>query len=207
MTAMSTVAADVERIRASPLHGHVVDLVPYVAMHHSEVISLRNRPRPMYFLHQPEPLTLPGQQRWFSGYLERRDDIQWVIAGKDGTVLGATALYSIAADRTRAEKGRLVIDETRSMEAPYVLEAELLLLDVAFTHLGIQRVETCVRHDNGGMQSINARLGFTPCGSHDVRGVVYLDFDLTPQRHQPAALQRIAAAWAARTDRLTGAST
>ena len=220
MTATRTVIDLVEQFRATAVRGHVVDLLPYADAHHTQVLALRNLPRPMYFLHQPDLLTLAGQTRWFAGYLERRDDIQWVIARKDGTVLGATALYDIAADRSHADKGRLVIDESRSMEAPYVLEAELLLLDVAtgqtqsirrlldvaFARLGIARIDTCVRHDNAGMQSINARLGFTPGGSHDVRGVEYLDFSVTAEQHHPEALRRVAAAWAARTNRLTGVS-
>ncbi|MCU0635042.1 MAG: GNAT family N-acetyltransferase [Gemmatimonadaceae bacterium] len=195
---MPSVADVVQALRAEPVRGHVIDLVPYAAEHHDTIIALRNTERASYFLHQPAPLTRESQARWFEGYLGRSDDIQWAIVTKQGDVLGATALYGITDDRSRGEKGRLVMDDARGREGPYTLEAELLLLDVAFDRVGLERVDTCVRHDNGVMQSINARLGFERTGEHDIRGVPYFDYSLTPVRYTPAALRATAAAWARR---------
>lgn len=198
---LAAVAAQVDAIRRAPRHGAVIDLVPYAPEHHETIIALRNRDRATYFLHQPAPLTLDGQGRWFAGYLERHDDLQWVIARKDGRIIGATALYGIADDRSRGEKGRLVIDDAVAREAPYVLEAELMLLDIALSELQLARIDTCVRHDNGVMQSINARLGFVQSGAHDIRGVEYYDYALTPDRYHPDALAAIVAQWAHRLER------
>lgn len=200
-TSSPAVADQVLAFRAQPVLGVLIDLVPYSPEHHNTVIGFRNTERASYFLHQPEPLTVEKQSKWFAGYQDRRDDIQWAITRKDGVVVGATALYGIAEDRSRAEKGRLVIDDTRAREAPYTLEAELLLLGVAFDSLGIARIETCVRDDNGVMQSINARLGFVRSGQHDIRGVEYFDYVLTPDRYQPAPLQATVDAWARRRSR------
>lgn len=198
----ATVADQVLALRGAPTRGAIVDLVPYAPAHHDRVIAMRNTDRATYFLHQPAPLTHEGQSRWFEGYSARRDDVQWAICRKDGTVVGATALYNITADRSRAEKGRLVVDDAYAREAPYTLEAELLLLDHAFGTFGLAQVDTCVRHDNGVMQSINARLGFVEVGAHDIRGVPYLDYALTPDRYRPDALRATVAAWARRTERL-----
>lgn len=198
------VAGTVRALREAPVLGHTIDLIPYTPAYHDALIALRNTDRASYYLHQPAPLTRAGQQRWYEGYLERDDDIQWIIARKDGTPVGGTALYGIAGDRMRAEKGRLVIDETRTREAPYVLEAELLLLDIAFDRLDIGRVDTCVRHDNATMQSINARLGFVRTGAHDIRGVEYFDYAASPARyhtHTSLALRAVPAAWARRFPR------
>jgi RimJ/RimL family protein N-acetyltransferase len=200
-TSAPNVADQVLTLRATPVVGALIDLVPYAPAHHDTVIGFRNTERASYFLHQPEPLTVEKQSKWFAGYQDRRDDVQWAITRKDGVVVGATALYGIADDRSRAEKGRLVIDDARAREAPYTLEAELLLLDVAFANFGIARVETCVRDDNGVMQSINARLGFVRTGEHDIRGVEYFDYVLTPERYQPDALRATVAAWARRLSR------
>ena len=127
-----------------------------------------------------------------------------MIIRKDGSVIGATALYGIAADRSLAEKGRLVADPALSKEGPYVLEAELLLLDVAFTRLELAAVQTCVRDDNGGMQSINARFGFERCGQHFIRGVEYFDYRLTADRYGPDTLYATVGAWAYRSLRSQG---
>lgn len=195
---IADVATQVLALRAAPVVGAIIDLVPYAPAHHEAVIGFRNTERATYFLHQPEPLTLDKQTTWFAGYQDRRDDVQWAIARKDGVIVGATALYGIAADRSHAEKGRLVVDDARAREAPYTLEAELLLLDIAFDTFGIARVDTCVRHDNGVMQSINARLGFERTGEHDIRGVEYFDYALTRDRYRPAALRTTVDAWARR---------
>lgn len=205
-TSMNTVADQVLALRAAPVRGAVIDLVPYAPVHHAQVIAMRNTERASYFLHQPAPLTLEGQARWFEGYTARRDDVQWAIARKDGTVVGATALYGITADRARAEKGRLVVDDAYAREAPYTLEAELLLLDIAFGTFGLAQVDTCVRDDNGVMQSINARLGFVRTGEHDIRGVEYFDYALTPDRYQPDALRATVDAWARRAVRIAAAA-
>jgi RimJ/RimL family protein N-acetyltransferase len=199
--AAHSLATLVESLRNCALVGTVVDLVPYGPEHHEALIALRNDPRASYFLHQPAPLTYDGQARWFAAYQERRDDLQWAILRKDGTLIGGTALYGIAADRSRAEKGRLVVDDTVAREAPFAVDAELLLLDCAFTHFGLARIDTCVRHDNVVMQQLNARLGFLRTGSHDIRGVEYHDFALTPEQYRPESLRALLATWGRRTHR------
>jgi RimJ/RimL family protein N-acetyltransferase len=193
-----TTAHVVHRLRSAPRVGQVVDLIPYAALHHRRLVALRNEARASYYLHQPAPLTIASQSQWYNAYLERHDDVQWVIARKDGVVVGGTALYGIAPDRSRAEKGRLVIDPSHAMEAPYALEAELLLLEAAFDELGIAQIETCVRHDNLSMQSINTRLGFTPAGQHQVRGVDYYDYSLTATLYAPTKLHATLSAWSRR---------
>ncbi len=200
-----TVARAVCALRRAPVRGHVIDLVPYRAAHHERVIALRNTERASYFLHQPAPLTREGQAGWFASYLNKTDDLQWAIVRKDGAVVGATALYGIADDRSMAEKGRLVADPLLSKQGPYVLEAELLLLDVAFARLDLRAVTTCVRDDNGVMQHINARLGFERSGQHVIRGVEYFDYRLTADRYAPEPLRATAVAWAQRTSRTQGA--
>lgn len=193
-----TVADAVRALRGRVLQGAVVDLVPYAAAHHDAVISMRNTERATYFLHQPAPLTRESQANWFASYQTKTDDLQWAICDKQGAVVGATALYGIAADRSRAEKGRLVVDDARAREAPFALEAELLLLDLAFGPLALARIDTCVRHDNAVMQSLNARLGFVRTGAHDIRGVEYYDYALTPDQYVPAALHATVRRWAQR---------
>jgi RimJ/RimL family protein N-acetyltransferase len=205
LTEVETVAAQVHALRQQVRAGHVVDLVPYAAEHHDTVMAFRNTARASYYLHQPAPLVREGQERWFAHYLTKSDDLQWVIARKDGSIVGATALYDIAADRSRGEKGRLVVDDARAKEGPYILEAELLLLDVAFDVLRLATVTTCVRDDNTVMQSINARFGFARSGKHDIRGVPYFDYTLPADRYTAEPMRSVAAAWARRISRSTGA--
>jgi RimJ/RimL family protein N-acetyltransferase len=187
--------------RREPIEGQVITLVPYGDRYVEDVCRLRNADRARFFLNQEEPLVPERQRAWTTGYLDRVGDLYWMIQSKDGRIVGANALYDIAPDGSIAEKGRLVVDEAVAMEAPYALEADVMLLRIAFEDLGIARIKTIVRAENEKMNSMNARLGFVPCGKRDVRGVSYDEYDLVPEAFDPAPFDATLSHWRKRNER------
>ena len=193
---------EIKTLRVEPIAGEIARLEPYCEAHAEAVIALRNTNRARHFLTQESILSLEDQARWFQGYLERDDDLQWAIYDHRDRLAGVTALYDIDLENgARGEKGRLVVDEALSREAPIVLEAELLLLDAAFSRLGLMQVYTRVRPDNPGMISINKRLGFDETGRGELRGAEMIIQTLNATDYRPENLQRVVRHWRARLER------
>ena len=191
----------VDRMRQDRVEGLVVSLEPYSHCHANAVIALRNTERARYFLTQPNALTLESQTAWYEAYLQRDNDIQWVIRDHRGRLVGATALYDIdLEDGTTAEKGRLVVDQEVSRETPIVLEAELLLLSIAFQQLGLAQIMTRVNPDNLSMISINKRLGFEKTGHSSLRGASKVVQTLEARAYRPNRLNQIVQHWRKRIE-------
>ena len=180
-----------QRHRSTPTRGKVVDLLPLAEAHAADVVRLRNQQRAMHFMTSPKPLTVEDQRRWFADYLRRDDDLQWMIAAKDGALVGVTALYDIDLAAGSAEKGRLVSADEISLAAPYVLEAELLLLRLAFGELGLQTVSAAIRPDNDKVISAHARMGFRRDGSKHIRGTDYEVHRLRAERFDPTPMEAV----------------
>ena len=190
-----------QRYRREAVRGVVMTLVPYGAQHIDDICRLRNTERARYYLNQEAPLTPEKQRNWTAGYEARWGDLYWMIQAPDGRIVGATALYDIDEAGASAEIGRLVVDEKVAFEAPYALEADLLVLRLAFADLGVARVTTIVRHENEKMNSMNARFGFLPCGTRDVRGTLYGEYDLDAERFDPNLFDGILTHWSKRNER------
>jgi RimJ/RimL family protein N-acetyltransferase len=191
----------IAKYRRQTLVGDFVDLVPMRPDHAQAVIDLRNTDRARFFLAQRSMLTLESHADWYRGYLARADDLSWVIASPRGEIVGITALYDIAADGSTAEKGRLVIDENRATAAPIALEAELLILRLAFDTLQVATVLTIVQPGNGKMISVNSRMGFQQCGTRELRSVPYNEYCLSRKEFTPAPLEKILQHWKLRNER------
>lgn len=189
-------------LRSVPIRGSLIDLLPYAPQHFGDIIRLRNQERARYALHQEKVLTLDDQRNWYEAYVHRSNDLTFVVATKDGTVIGTNALYDIDTSAGTAELGRLVIDEERGMEAPYVLEAELRLLDLAFDTLGLTKIVCTVRHDNHKTLSMNLRFGASVTGQIDIRGVPFDYLELPrDKQHEYRKLYAIIRHWERRSQR------
>ncbi|WP_342508866.1 GNAT family N-acetyltransferase [Sporosarcina sp. FSL K6-2383] len=157
------------------LEGEVVNLKPYSPSDREKVIELRNTARGQYFLNQGFVSTIETQVEWEKGYFSRDNDFYWIIECKETKeMIGTTALYDITDQD--AEKGRLIVDEKKSMRKPYVLEAELLILKYAFENLKLRHLITRTKLDNDKMKSINIRFGFKKTGECIINQEVYEHF-------------------------------
>jgi len=181
----------VARYRREEVPGVGVTLVPYGAQHIDDVCRLRNGERARYYLNQESMLTPEKQRIWNAGYEARWGDLYWMLRAADGRIVGTIALHDIDADGEAAEIGRFVVDDAVAGEAPYALEAALTVLRIAFAELGIARVTTIVRHEDEDRCAMNARLGFLPCGTRNVRGVLYGEYDLAADAFDPTPFDGI----------------
>jgi len=189
----TALADSVKRLRAQPVVGRTIDLVPYGPEHHANTARQRNIKRARYNLNQDFESTEVSQARWFEAYLSRYDDVMWAIVTKYADFIGTTSLYDITENQ--GEKGRLVIDPKKGLRGPYALEAELLVLEIAFTDFGLERVITVVRDSNAKMNSMNVRLGFTRTGTRLLRGEPYGLYTLEPASFQPVGLNTVIDHW------------
>lgn len=166
---VETRSAILQESRSTLLRGDHVWLEPYSAERAADVVRLRNLPTARYFLHQTEESTLERQAAWHAGYLERNDDIFWVmVSPADGKAIGCTRLYDWTT--TEVEKGSLIVDPAVALAGPVALEAELTIITYAFEKLGVQKVFARTRPDNVKVKSMDTRMGFQPVGSEWSRG-------------------------------------
>jgi RimJ/RimL family protein N-acetyltransferase len=196
---MSSVESVVGRLRGGAIVGSCIDLLPYEAADAAAVVRLRNITEVRYFLNQEQASTLDSQLAWTSAYLQRRNDIFWILKDKTGQVVGCNRLYDISADVL--EKGSLIVDQEFARGLPIALEADLLALRCAFADFGVGHVLTRTRYDNVKMQSMNLRLGFREIGSEMLRGVQYTVHRLDKADFRPGPFENIVNHWSKRNER------
>lgn len=169
------------------IEGEIIRLRPYTIMDREKVVNLRNSDKGQYFLNQGFLSTVETQVAWEKGYFTREDDYYWIIECKETEeIIGTTALYDICNEV--AEKGRLIVDEEKSLKKPYVLEAELLIIKYAFETLRVRRILTRTKLDNVKMKSINLRMGFNKTGDCTINNEEYEVFELV--EYQPTLFEK-----------------
>lgn len=114
----------------------------------------RNENRAWFF--DDRVITDDMHQAWFAGYLQRSNDIVFVIhrSGDDEHPVGQIALYDIEQTAGTAECGRLIIGPRDARGAGFASEAIRLVADWAFGTLGLSEVVAHVRDTN--MASLRA---------------------------------------------------
>jgi RimJ/RimL family protein N-acetyltransferase len=194
-----------------PLVGKLISLIPLAPEHDAAIVALRNNDDARFFFDQKELMTVEQHQAFYQRYLEKKDDLYWVLV-RQGQVVGANALYDLSP--AGGEKGRLIMDQSlgrtssignAALTAALVLEAELLLLDFAFQTIALPQVTALIRDDNQAVLAFNRRLGMVETGMTELRGRHYKCFRLTPETYRPKQFQPIIDYWA-RADRKQAAS-
>lgn len=184
----------VNHFRENPRKGNFLTLFPYEDRFAIDVVNLRNVDRAKYYLNQHFDSTIQTQLDWAKEYFKRDNDIYWVIiCNNTKKIIGTTSLYDIT--QTKCEKGRLVIDEQFATSKPYTLEAEIMIIKIAFEELNLKNIITTTRYNNEKMESINKRLGFVHYGSHEIRGVQYQKYVLEKANFNPYPFEKILNHW------------
>lgn len=193
---MDKIAKNVAEYRHKDLVGKIVDLSPVTEEDLPSIVRMRNAPKMMYYLNQPQEITLDSQKSWFQKYLQRTDDLYWTIKDKSGLVVGTNRLYDITSDK--CDQGSLMVDTAYSRTAPFAVEAIMLSLDFAFDVLGVKTIINEDRHDNKNMNSLSKRFGFQFLRETDIRGVVYNYYELQHENYQKAEVEEVLRLWAER---------
>ena len=166
-----TLKDNIVKYRNKVIEGKCINLVPINNSLLEDIVRLRNTEKNKYYLNQDYTISLESQKQWYEKYLDRFDDIYWVITNKNDIVIGTIRLYDI--NEFSCDQGSLIIDEKYSMGMPYLLEAELLSLDFAFNILGVKEIINDDRADNKQMHSITKKMGFKFQNKIDIRGIEY----------------------------------
>ena len=183
----------VSEYRNRIINGEYIDLVPLKEEHFNDVVRIRNQPKSKYFLNQQYDLTVETQSDWYQKYLQRDDDIYWVICDKKGTIIGTERLYDITANT--CEEGSTIIDEAYAMKGPYTVETIHLALSFAFTTLKVNSIINTDRVDNKNINSISQKVGFKVAKQIEIRGVPYNYYVLDKENFQKEKLETIINFW------------
>lgn len=193
---MSKIEEIITRYREKDLPGKIVDLSPVMEKDLSSIVRMRNDPKMMYYLNQPQKITLESQKAWYGKYNERTNDLYWTIKDKNGLVIGTNRIYDITEDK--CVQGSLMIDTQYSRTAPFAVEGILLSLDFAFDILGVKTIVNEDRHDNKNMNSLSRRFGFQFLRETDIRGVAYNYYELQPDTYKRDTVMEVLDLWLSR---------
>ena len=130
------------------LTGTFVDLLPLQAQHAELSFTWRQSPRAA--LLNRGAATVAQQAVWIANRPDSEHN--FVIALKSGQPVGMLALVDIDRQHLHAQSGRFLIgDEAAVRGVPAAAEAMLLLYQLAFEQLGLQRVYGHVAAGNAPM--------------------------------------------------------
>jgi RimJ/RimL family protein N-acetyltransferase len=112
----------------------------------------------------PGPMTLEAEEQWYEAVSTGSERTTFVIRERDsGLPVGSTALHGIDLLNRAATFG-IMIGNPDARGKGYGTEATSLMLDYAFTILGLHSVSLWVYEFNVAGQKAYARAGFRECG-------------------------------------------
>jgi RimJ/RimL family protein N-acetyltransferase len=107
-----------------------------------------------------QPLSLSQQERWFASFLDKQDEILFIIETEDSVPIGTIGLVRIDHRNRKAEYGRMLIGEQEYLGQGYATDATLTLLDYGFTELNLHRIYLEVLDDNTAAVQLYDRCHF-----------------------------------------------
>ena len=121
-----------------------------------------NNPANNQFLHYDIPLEITKTQEWFDKNLGRTDRFDAVIEA-DGVPCGTIGLLSIDRKNSKAEY-YIAMGETELKGKGVSTQASKLILDYAFSELGLNRVYLFTETENIAAQKLFEKVGFVKEG-------------------------------------------
>ncbi len=99
------------------------------------------------------------QMAWFAALEKNETGIWWVVCSKaDDTFLGAVGLNDWSKEHKKAEIGFWLLIE--NWRQGIMTEAIPLVLDYAFNHMGLHRIEGYVESENNNSKKVLTKFGF-----------------------------------------------
>jgi len=108
-------------------------------------------------------ITREKQKKWYQDYIQRDDDLMFVIedTGVFKCPVGTVALYHIDRINLRAEFGRLMIGHQGAGRKGFAYKATRLLCHFAFKTLGLKEICLRVFDSNRPAIGLYQKVGFT----------------------------------------------
>src|SRR5690349_10726423 len=138
----------IKEIRSHKISGENIDAFPYSVEFVDDIIRLRNQSEARYFLAQKYSLTRQLQLEWMEQYERTENEVGFVIKDKKGTPMGLIFLYDYNAEKNTIELGRLVFDLQKTKGGPYFLESMLILMDLAYEVIKVDKIVCAIKKDN-----------------------------------------------------------
>jgi diamine N-acetyltransferase len=116
--------------------------------------------------HMPTPHTLEGQQAWFDSLAHASSSVLFLVYAIDAEParpIGTTGLHDIDQRNGTAEFG-ILLGEAAARGRGYGTEATRLILDFAFTALGLRNVALRVFAYNPAGLRVYQKVGFREMG-------------------------------------------
>lgn len=110
------------------------------------------------FLYQ-DVISSSEQHQWYQSYLEKEDDIMFIIEFKDAPI-GTAALYHIDLMNKEAEFGRLMIGEESARGNQIGYRATKLVCQFGFEKLNLAQIKLEVFSDNPYAKKHYIKAGF-----------------------------------------------
>ena len=102
---------------------------------------------------------------WHREYLDRGDQVRWLIRDYENRIVGTTELREIEIESgSIARKGRLLVDDRAPNREAIVLDAEREVLSIALLRLRLDHPVARAPSSDAELLTIHARAGFRRLG-------------------------------------------
>jgi RimJ/RimL family protein N-acetyltransferase len=185
----------IKEIRSRMISGENIDLFPYSIEFIDDIIRLRNQAEAKYFLAQKYSLTRELQLSWMEKYEATENEVGFVIKDKKGTCMGLMFLYDYNSEKNAIELGRLVFDLQKTKGGPYFLEGMLVLMDLAFEVIKVDKIVCAIKKDNLQTIKFARKLGFEPVGECIIRNEEYMSLEVPADNKEYKEHFKLVHAW------------
>ena len=131
-----------------------------------------NDPESRRFMNVRYPISLVEEEKWWEGFLERKNDHIFAIEAEDGTYIGNIGLHGIERENRRAQLG-IIIGNRRFWGKGYGTDAIRAVLGWAFSYLNLNRISSTVFAYNERAIRCYQKVGFEHEGT--MRQARYVD--------------------------------
>jgi RimJ/RimL family protein N-acetyltransferase len=102
-----------------------------------------NDPETRHFMNVRYPISMTEEEKWWEGFLERKNDHIFAIEAEDGTYIGNIGLHALEQENRRAQMG-IIIGHKAYWGKGYGTDAIRAVLGWAFNYLNLNRISLTV---------------------------------------------------------------
>lgn len=142
------------------LYGNQIKLRYYESKDFDLVYKLRNIPESYDWFYEYEPINSTMMKNWWEQSYTKRDEKNFIIADmKTDEAIGTCSLVHIDYRNRKCEFGRFQISSEKNLLGS-AIEAEILCLEYAFSHLNMHKIYLEVFEKNKSVISLHQQFGF-----------------------------------------------
>jgi RimJ/RimL family protein N-acetyltransferase len=125
------------------------------------IIKWRNDRNVNRFLNQKQPLTYESQKKWYEEYLQKSDEIMYVMHDKEsGIPFGTIGLSQFDTKERHCLQVRLLVGDAKYLGTKHFVDAYLTFYGYLFSDLGVEKCYTHSVEANKKVVNFGKRLGY-----------------------------------------------